>query len=88
MCRRKNKQEPIQEPVMAQEEVNPVAQPAPVVPRQTDYFSEYYKAYKNDYIQQYLDAYHKYKETGEMDDTMRELYGFSVDTDHEEGDNQ
>lgn len=30
--------------------------------RERDYFAEYYLAYKNDYITQYLEAYKKLKE--------------------------
>jgi hypothetical protein len=39
--------------------------PGPVldeVKTERDYFQEYYLAYKNDYISQYLDAYRKLKE--------------------------
>lgn len=32
-----------------------------------DYYSEYYGRLKNDYIDQYLDAYRKFKRTGEIE---------------------
>ncbi|MBO4540172.1 MAG: hypothetical protein J5781_07815 [Clostridia bacterium] len=81
MCKRRKKQDVPQVPYVENETVSPVAESAPELPQEKDYFNEYYKAYKNDYIEQYLHAYHKYKETGEIDDTMRELQGFDSDMD-------
>ncbi len=58
------------------------------IPQGTDYFAEYYKAYKNDYIDQYLRAYHEYKRTGEESDLLRELQGFDSDIAPQPGSDQ
>ncbi|MFA6866290.1 MAG: hypothetical protein WCR54_02110 [Clostridia bacterium] len=36
-----------------------------------DYFAEFYNAYKNDYVKQYLDEYHKMKAQEEYDNKRK-----------------
>ena len=33
-----------------------------------DYFNDFYRAYKNDYISQYLEAYHRFKDISKATD--------------------
>ena len=83
MCKRKKKEAVPQTEYAENAVAAPIEDSTPVVPRETDYFNEYYKAYKNNYIDKYLNAYHKFKATGEMDDTFRELQGYDIGTEPE-----
>ena len=79
MCKKKKKDQVVLSDSAEQQAVAQPEKTESIAPEEKDYFAEYYKTYKNNYIDEYLRAYHRYKETGEIDDTLRELQGYDMD---------